>query len=140
MSPTTQGRPTLFTLLATDSITINVEGEVINNANAPDATVPEVAPEIVVPDSDVQVSMELWPNPATTVTTKISARVHNLSGNATVTISDVATGRQFFFDNTFISSDDFIYECAVNNLTEGFYVFTVRTAEGVVTKKLVVRR
>ncbi|MDY6347111.1 MAG: T9SS type A sorting domain-containing protein [Bacteroidales bacterium] len=140
MSPTTQGRPTLFTLLATDSITINVEGEVINNANAPDATVPEVAPEIVVPDSDVQVSMEIWPNPATTVTTKISARVHNLSGNATVTISDVATGRQFFFDNTFINSDDFVYECAVNNLTEGFYVITVRTAEGVVTKKLVVRR
>lgn len=138
-SPTTDGYPTILALLATDSLIINVEGETLTKQQAPQAA-PQTSPAIYnVNTEDNAPAMEVWPNPATTSTTKLTARVHNMSGDAQVVITEM-TGRQIFGDRTTIDSDDFIYECSINNLSQGVYVMTIRTKDGLATKKIVVRR
>ncbi len=123
-----------ITMLATDFVTIIVDGEdeVVSNNVAP-----EMAPAITMDEATVAPEMEVWPNPAPAITTTFKARVHNMSGEATVTISTLA-GKQIYSNNMFIDSDNYYFEADVDNLSLGSYIMTVRTADAVISKKLVV--
>ena len=113
-----------ITLLAMDSITIDVTGE--------DVLEPTVSvDETVVPD------MEVWPNPAPATETTLKARVHNMAGNATVTLTNL-NGKQVYNGNIYIDNANFYFEFGVNNLSVGSYILTVRTNDAVLTKKVIV--
>ena len=126
-----------ITLLAMDSITIDVTGEdvleptVVNPNNAP-----ELAPELSV-DETVVPDMEVWPNPAPATETTLKARVHNMDGNATVTLTNL-NGKQVYNGNIYIDNANFYFEFGVNNLSVGSYILTVRTNDAVLTKKVIV--
>ena len=81
--------------------------------------------------------MEVWPDPAPSIVTTFKARVFNMSGEATVTITNFQ-GKQVYNGNINIDSDNFYFEADVNGLAVGAYIMTVRTNDAVVTKKLVV--
>ena len=127
----------IITLLAMDSITIDVTGEdvleptVVNPNNAP-----ELAPELSV-DETVVPDMEVWPNPAPATETTLKARVHNMDGNATVTLTNL-NGKQVYNGNIYIDNANFYFEFGVNNLSVGSYILTVRTNDAVLTKKVIV--
>ena len=127
----------IITLLAMDSITIDVTGEdvieptVVNPNNAP-----ELAPELSV-DETVVPDMEVWPNPAPATETTLKARVHNMAGNATVTLTNL-NGKQVYNGNIYIDNANFYFEFGVNNLSVGSYILTVRTNDAVLTKKVIV--
>ena len=127
-------------LLAIDSIYIDVENPYIpsNNPSEELVTNPELAPglnleETVAPD------MEVWPNPAPAVETTLKARVHNMNGNATVTLTNL-TGKTVYVGETYIDNDNFYFEFNVTGLTVGSYIMTVRTDADIVTKKVIVAR
>ena len=124
------------TLLVTDSIIINVTGESMV-AQEPVTELPVVAPAITGDEAVIVPEMEVWPNPAPAITTTFKARVHNMSGEATVTITSLA-GKQIYTGKIFIDNDNYYFESNVDNLSLGSYIMTVRTADAVVTKKLVV--
>ena len=133
------GNPTL-TLLISDSIIINVTGENMVPSTTPgeEMTVtPEVAPQLAMEDAAVVPDMEVWPNPAPAVTTTLKARVHNLNGDATVTLTTL-TGKQVYNGKIFIDNDNYYFEFDVNSLSVGSYIMTVRTATDVITKKVIV--
>ncbi len=121
-------------LLAIDSITINVENAV---AGPSETTAPVLAPAISSEENVIVPEMEVWPNPAPSIVTTFKARVYNMSGEATVTITNF-TGKQVYSGNINIDSDNFYFEADVNSLAVGAYIMTVRTDDAVVTKKLVV--
>ena len=122
--------------IAIDSINIHVTGEdnplTINNDVAP-----ELAPSISTEENVIAPEMEVWPNPAPSIVTTFKARVHNMSGDATVTITNFA-GKQVYSGSMYIDSDNYYFEADVNSLAVGAYIMTVRTNDAVVTKKLVV--
>ena len=127
-----------ITVLSVDSITISVNTPYVPSTtpDVADDNTPDLAPtlnvnETVVPD------MEVWPNPAPTVTTTLKARVHNLSGNATVTLTTL-TGKQVYNGDIYIDNDNYYFEFNVNSLSVGSYIMTVRTATDVITKKIIV--
>ena len=122
-------------LLAVDSIHITVEGPDYEPETLPGA--PELAPDITVDASEIAPDMEVWPNPAPAITTTLKARVHNMSGEATVTLTTLG-GTQVYADNLYIDNDNFYFEFGVNNLSVGSYIMTVRTGDAIVTKKVVV--
>ncbi len=131
--------PTL-TLLISDSIIINVTGENMVPSTTPgeEMTVtPEVAPQLAMEDAVIVPDMEVWPNPAPAVTTTLKARVHNLNGDATVTLTTL-TGKQVYNGRIFINNDNYYFEFDVNSLSVGSYIMTVRTATDVITKKVIV--
>ena len=133
------GNPTL-TLLISDSIIINVTGENMVPSTTPgeEMTVtPEVAPQLAMEDAVIVPDMEVWPNPAPAVTTTLKARVHNLNGDATVTLTTL-TGKQVYNGKIFINNDNYYFEFNVNSLSVGSYIMTVRTATDVITKKVIV--
>jgi hypothetical protein len=129
------------TLLAIDSITIHVGGPNLTPSTDPtneEPVTPELAPvisnvETVAPD------MEVWPNPAPAVETTLKARVHNMSGDATVTLTSL-TGKQVYSGNIYIDNDNYYFEFNVNSLSVGSYIMTVRTDADVITKKVIVSR
>ncbi len=129
------------TLLAIDSITIHVGGP--NLAPSTSTTDEEtVAPEMAPVITDVETvapDMEVWPNPAPAVETTLKARVHNMSGNATVTLTSLA-GKQVYNGKIFIDNDNYYFEFNVNSLSVGSYIMTVRTDTDVITKKVIVSR
>jgi hypothetical protein len=127
----------IITLLAMDSIIIDVTGDdIIDPSVLEPNNAPELAPELTV-DETVAPDMEVWPNPAPATETTLKARVHNMSGNATVTLSNL-NGKQVYNGNIYIDNDNFYFEFGVNNLSVGSYIMTVRTHEAVITKKVVV--
>ena len=81
--------------------------------------------------------MEVWPNPAPAITTTLKARVHNMSGEATVTLTNLS-GKQLYADKINIDNDNYYFEFGVNNLSVGTHVMTVRTGDAIITKKVVV--
>ena len=127
--------------LVRDSIIINVTGtSILPSTVGGDeevVTTPEVAPALNVAETEVAPDMEVWPNPAPAVTTTLKARVHNLSGDATVTLTNLM-GKQVYTGNIFIDNDNFYFEFNVNSLAIGSYIMTVRTATDVITKKVIV--
>ena len=125
--------PTL-TLLALDSIMIHVDGPEFVCAPV---TAPELAPNLTVDEANVAPDMEVWPNPAPAITTTLKARVHNMSGEATVTLTSLS-GTQIYAGKTFIDNDNYYFEFGVNNLSVGSYILTVRTGDAIITKKVVV--
>ena len=129
------------TLLAIDSVTIHVGGA--NLAPSTDPTTDEpAAPELAPVISNVETvapDMEVWPNPAPAVETTLKARVHNMSGNATVTLTSL-TGKQVYSGNIYIDNDNYYFEFNVNSLSVGSYIMTVRTDADVITKKVIVSR
>lgn len=124
-----------LTELAVDSIIMNVEGPnlVVNETPA----APVLAPAIDANEAVIAPEMEVWPNPAPSIITTFKARVYNMSGDATVTITNFA-GKQVYNGNINIDSDNFYFEADVNSLAVGAYIMTVRTQDAVVSKKLVV--
>ena len=120
------------TLLAVDSIHISVTGPGYE-PEEPETT-PSLAPEVTV---EAEPDMEVWPNPAPAVVTTLKARVHNMSGEATVTLTNLS-GKQLYADKINIDSDNYYFEFGVNNLSVGSYVMTVRTGDAIITKKVVV--
>lgn len=126
-----------ITLLAMDSITIDVTGDdiidpqVVNQNQAPELAPALVVDETVVPD------MEVWPNPAPATETTLKARVHNMAGNATVTLTNL-NGQQVYNGNIYIDNDNYYFEFGVTNLSVGSYIMTVRTNDAVLTKKVIV--
>lgn len=124
-----------LTELAVDSIIMNVEGPnlVVNETSA----APVLAPAIDANEAVIAPEMEVWPNPAPSIITTFKARVYNMSGDATVTITNFA-GKQVYNGNINIDSDNFYFEADVNSLAVGAYIMTVRTQDAVVSKKLVV--
>ena len=123
-------------LLAIDSVHIVVTGEDVNTSTEPDFT-PDVAPALTIDEETVTPDMEVWPNPAPAVTTTLKARVHNMNGNATVTLTNLM-GKQVYSGNTYIDNDNYYFEFNVNSLAVGSYVLTVRTATDVITKKVII--
>ena len=127
--------------LAIDSIQIHIGGNATTisaDVNEEEAAAPELAP--VVSDVDAIVpDMEVWPNPAPAVETTLKARVHNMSGNATVTLTSL-TGKQVYSGDVYIDNDNYYFEFNVNNLSVGSYIMTVRTDADVITKKVIVAR
>ena len=130
-----------ITLLVVDSITINVSNVIVSTDPQPETPViPQAAPELTF-DDEVMVApeMEVWPNPAPAITTTFKARVHHMSGDATVSIVSL-TGKQIYNGQMNIDNDNYYFEASVNNLAVGTYVMTVRTADAVITKKVIVTR
>jgi len=130
-----------ITLLVVDSITINVSNVIVSTDPQPETPViPQAAPELTF-DDEVMVApeMEVWPNPAPAITTTFKARVHHMSGDATVSIVSL-TGKQIYNGQMYIDNDNYYFEASVNNLAVGTYVMTVRTADAVITKKVIVTR
>ena len=123
------------TLLITDSIHINVTG-LEYDCNPPAAT-PALASELTVDESIIAPDMEVWPNPAPAITTTLKARVHNMSGEATVTLSTLG-GHNVYSGKINIDSDSYYFEVGVNNLSVGTYIMTVRNGDAIITKKVVV--
>ncbi len=123
------------TLLITDSIHINVTGYEYD-CNPPAAT-PALASELTVDESIIAPDMEVWPNPAPAITTTLKARVHNMSGEATVTLSTLG-GHNVYSGKINIDSDSYYFEVGVNNLSVGTYIMTVRNGDAIITKKVVV--
>ena len=121
-------------LLAIDSIIINVENAVAGPSETP---APALAPAISAEENVIVPEMEVWPNPAPSIVTTFKARVFNMSGDATVTITNFQ-GKQVYHGDIYIDSDNFYFEADVNSLAVGAYIMTVRTNDAVVTKKLVV--
>ena len=131
--------PTI-TLLISDSIIINVTGENMVPSTTPgeEMTVtPEVAPQLAMEDAVIVPDMEVWPNPAPAVTTTLKARVHNLAGEANVTLTTLG-GQRVYDGKIFIDNDNYYFEFNVNSLSVGSYIMTVRTATDVITKKVIV--
>ena len=127
------------TLLAIDSVLIHVDGTSLAPSTDPvtDET-PEIAPAISMEET-VAPDMEVWPNPAPAVETTLKARVHNMSGNATVTLTNLM-GKQVYSGEIFIDNDNYYFEFNVNALSVGSYIMTVRTDADVITKKVIVAR
>jgi hypothetical protein len=121
--------------LAIDSIYLIVGGD--NLAAVENPVTPNMAPAITTNETVIAPEMEVWPNPAPAIVTTFKARVHNMSGDATVTITNFS-GKQVYSGKLFIDSDDYYFEADVNSLAVGAYIMTVRTQDAVVTKKLVV--
>ena len=128
-------------LLVTDSIIVNVTGPNSTPSDVADETpvTPEVAPVLSVDETAVTPDMEVWPNPAPAVTTTLKARVHNMNGNAIVTLTSL-TGKVVYSGETYIDNDNYYFEFGVNGLSVGSYIMTVRTDADVVTKKVIVAR
>lgn len=122
-------------LLVVDSIHITVGG--LEYEPAEPAAAPALAPDLNVDASNVAPEMEVWPNPAPAITTTLKARVHNMSGDATVTLNSLS-GTQIYAGKTYIDSDNYYFEFDVNHLSVGTYVLTVRTNDAIITKKVVV--
>ena len=123
------------TLLAIDSIHISVDGPDYEPETLPGA--PELAPAVTVDASEIAPDMEVWPNPAPAITTTLKARVHNMDGEATVTLSTLG-GHNVYSSKINIDSDSYYFEFDVNNLSVGTYIMTVRNGDAIVTKKVVV--
>jgi hypothetical protein len=126
------------TLLAVDSIHISVDGPDYEPETLPGA--PELSPNVTVEGSDIAPDMEVWPNPAPAITTTLKARVHNMSGEATVTLNTLSGTQVYsgkaYFTNESSNGDYFQFE--VVNLNVGTYIMTVRTSDAIITKKVVV--
>ncbi len=131
----------ILKLLVTDSIIVNVTGPNSTPSDVADETpvTPEVAPVLSVDEIAVTPDMEVWPNPAPAVTTTLKARVHNMNGNAIVTLTSL-TGKVVYSGETYIDNDNYYFEFGVNGLSVGSYIMTVRTDADVVTKKVIVAR
>ena len=131
----------ILKLLVTDSIIVNVTGPNSTPSDVADETpvTPEVAPVLSVDEAVVTPDMEVWPNPAPAVTTTLKARVHNMNGNAIVTLTSL-TGKVVYSGETYIDNDNYYFEFGVNGLSVGSYIMTVRTDADVVTKKVIVAR
>lgn len=131
----------ILKLLVTDSIIVNVTGPNSTPSDVADETpvTPEVAPVLSVDETAVTPDMEVWPNPAPAVTTTLKARVHNMNGNAIVTLTSL-TGKVVYSGETYIDNDNYYFEFGVNGLSVGSYIMTVRTDADVVTKKVIVAR
>ena len=129
-----------ITLLAIDSIYITVENPYVpsNEPSEELVTNPELAPGLSL-DETVAPDMEVWPNPAPAVETTLKARVHNMSGNATVTLTNL-TGKTVYVGETYIDNDNYYFEFNVTGLSVGSYIMTVRTDADIVTKKVIVAR
>lgn len=125
-----------ITLLACDSITITVENPFVPSNTPSENVAPELAPALSLDDVPAP-DMEVWPNPAPAVTTTLKARVHNLDGNATVTLTTL-TGKQVYAGEIYIDNDNYYFEFNVNSLSVGSYIMTVRTATDIITKKVIV--
>lgn len=123
-------------LLAMDSVTIHVTGPNYSPVTSSDV-LPEVTPGLVVDETQVSPDMEVWPNPAPAVTTTLKARVHNMAGEANVTLTSLS-GKQVYNGKTFIDNDNYYFEFDVNSLSVGSYILTVRTNDAIVTKKVIV--
>ena len=91
----------------------------------------------MVDETQVSPDMEVWPNPAPAVTTTLKARVHNMAGEANVTLTSLS-GKQVYNGKTFIDNDNYYFEFDVNSLSVGSYILTVRTNDAIVTKKVIV--
>ena len=123
------------TLLVTDSIHITVTGDDYEPAKPVES--PSLAPDMTVSEAQVAPDMKVWPNPAPAATTTLKARVHNMSGDATVTLTTLG-GKKVYEGNVYIDNDNYYFEFNVNSLSVGSYVMTVRTADAIVTKKVIV--
>ena len=128
------------TLLAIDSIYITVENPYVPSNTPGDELVtnPDLAPSLAL-DETVAPDMEVWPNPAPAVETTLKARVHNMSGNAIVTLTNL-TGKVVYSGDTYIDNDNYYFEFNVTGLSVGSYIMTVRTDADIVTKKVVIAR
>ena len=127
-------------LLAIDSIYITVENPYVPSNTPSDELVtnPDLAPGLTMEET-VAPDMEVWPNPAPAVETTLKARVHNMSGNATVTLTNL-TGKTVYVGETYIDNDNYYFEFNVTGLSVGSYIMTVRTDADIVTKKVIVAR
>ena len=127
-------------LLAIDSIYINVENPYVpsNTPSEELVTNPDLAPGLTL-DETVAPDMEVWPNPAPAVETTLKARVHNMLGQATVTLTNL-TGKTVYVGETYIDNDNYYFEFNVTGLSVGSYIMTVRTDADIVTKKVIVAR
>jgi len=111
-----------------DSLFIGVNGD-YQNAPAP------VAP--VAPASDDQPTVDVYPNPASTVA---SAKVNGLYGATTVTVTN-SNGIVVYQENINIDTAvDYIYTFDVSNYGSGIYFVQFVAENGIVTKKIVVQR
>ena len=127
-------------LLAIDSIYIDVDNPYVPSNTPSEELVsnPDLAPGLSL-DETVAPDMEVWPNPAPAVETTLKARVHNMSGNATVTLTNL-TGKTVYVGETYIDNDNYYFEFNVTGLSVGSYIMTVRTDADIVTKKVIVAR
>ncbi len=126
------------TLLAVDSIHISVDGPDYEPETLPGA--PELSPNLTVDETEIAPDMEVWPNPAPAITTTLKARVHNMSGEATVTLNTLSgtlvySGKEYFTNE---NSDGDYFQFDVVNLNVGTYIMTVRTSDAIITKKVIV--
>ena len=127
----------VITLLAIDSIIVDVNGPDQTVSTVNENELPILSPEISMTETAVAPDMEVWPNPAPAVTTTLKARVHNLAGNATVTLTTL-TGKQVYAGEIYIDNDNYYFEFNVNSLSVGSYIMTVRTDTDIITKKVIV--
>lgn len=127
----------VITLLAIDSIIVDVNGPDQTVSTVNENELPILSPEISMTETAVAPDMEVWPNPAPAVTTTLKARVHNLAGNATVTLTTL-TGKQVYAGKIYIDNDNYYFEFNVNSLAVGSYIMTVRTDTDIITKKVIV--
>ena len=126
----------IITLLAMDSVTIHVTGPNYSPVHS-SSVLPDVTPGLTVEEAQAVPDMEVWPNPAPAVTTTLKAVVHNMNGEANVTLTNL-NGKQVYSGKTYIDNDNYYFEFDVNGLSVGSYILTVRTNEAVVTKKVIV--
>ena len=126
------------TLLAVDSIHISVDGPDYEPETLPGA--PELSPNLTVDETEIAPDMEVWPNPAPAITTTLKARVHNMSGEATVTLNTLS-GTQVYSGKAYLTNenpDGDYFQFDVVNLNVGTYILTVRTSDAIITKKVIV--
>ena len=95
---------------------------------------------MTVDETEIAPDMEVWPNPAPAITTTLKARVHNMSGEATVTLNTLSgtlvySGKEYFTNEN--SAGDY-FQFDVVNLNVGTYIMTVRTSDAIITKKVIV--
>ena len=120
----------LLTELAYDVLTIVVEGP--DNAYNPDETITSITEY----DDENNVSMEVYPNPATTT---VNARIKGVSGETSVRIVNIA-GQVVAQDNVVLDASEYVYTTQIRNLTPGVYFMYVEGENATLSRKLVVTR
>lgn len=122
----------VYTTLATDVLTINVEGE--DNMTPAPAAAP--APALAEVDGP---TMTLYPNPATAANT-VKAHIKGIAGDTKVQVVNIA-GKVLAEDAVTIpAAADYVYSREINNLAPGIYFIYVKGENATISRKLVVTK
>lgn len=122
----------VYTTLATDVITINVEGEDYMTPAPAAAPAPALA-EVDGP------TMTLYPNPATAANT-VKAHIKGIAGDTKVQVVNIA-GKVLAEDAVTIpAAADYVYSREINNLAPGIYFIYVKGENATISRKLVVTK